>query len=99
MVEIICGVISAAALVIVAVIENNNRKERRKREELDKARTREMKLSMDMMYATLQLSIVSSNALTGGHNNGNVEIAKKAAVKAQEEYETFLHETAAAAIT
>ena len=42
-------------------------------------RRKESLLSLEMMDATLQLSIVTSNALTGGHNNGNVERAREAA--------------------
>lgn len=45
-----------------------------------------------MLDATLELSIVSSNALTNGHNNGNVEEARLAAKKAKEDYQAFLLE-------
>ena len=47
------------------------------------------------MDATLQLSVVTSNALTGGHNNGNVERAREAAQKAADEYEDFMLELTA----
>lgn len=53
---------------------------------------------MAMMDATMQLSIVSANALTNGHNNGNVEEARKAAQKAREDYERFLREVASQSI-
>lgn len=53
---------------------------------------------MQMMYATLQLSIVTANALTGGHNNGNVEQAKLAAQTAEADYQKFLQKVAASAI-
>jgi hypothetical protein len=45
-----------------------------------------------MLDATLELSIVSSNALTNGHNNGNVEEARIAAKKAKDDYQAFLLE-------
>ena len=50
---------------------------------------------MKMMSATLQLSVVTANALTGGHNNGNVEAARLAAETAQAEYEAFLQKVTA----
>lgn len=67
--------------------------ERQKRHERERAK--EMQLSMFLIHATLQLGIVSANALTGGHNNGNVERAKEAARQAEEEYDTFLKELGA----
>jgi H+/gluconate symporter-like permease len=88
--------------IVVAIIESNAakaRKEAKEREEKAEAkaqlRERESRLSMKMLDATLQLSIVTSNALTGGHNNGNVERAKAAAEAAQIEYHNFLQEIAA----
>ena len=58
-------------------------------------REKENRLSMQMLDATMQLSIVTANALTGGHNNGNVEAAKKAAEDASRAYKAFLMDTAA----
>jgi outer membrane protein TolC len=58
-------------------------------------RQKESLLSLRMMDATLQLSIVSSNALTGGHNNGNVERARQAAQKAAADYEDFMRDVTA----
>ena len=66
-----------------------------KAEEQAKMRERESRLSMKMIDATLQLSIVEANALTGGHNNGNVERARAAAEAAQIEYHAFLQDIAA----
>ena len=66
-----------------------------KAESREKRREKESLLSMKLMDATLQLSLVSSNALTNGHNNGNVEEARESAKKAREEYEAFLREVAA----
>ena len=70
----------------------------RKAENREKRREKEALLSMAMMDATMQLSIVSANALTNGHNNGNVEEARKAAQKAREDYERFLREVASQSI-
>lgn len=90
-------IIAAAAAIVVALIEGIAAKERRERkkesEELIKRadiRKEESRLSMKMMSAALQLSVVTANALTGGHNNGNVERAKHAAEEAEKEYQAFL---------
>lgn len=98
-------IIPALAAVAVALIEARAAKERKQtkeqkaKEELREARrAEESRLSMQMMYATLQLSVVTANALTGGHNNGNVEQAKRAAEKAETEYQAFLQNVAAAEI-
>ena len=95
-------IIPALAAVVVAVIEAIAAKERKQTKiEAEKANARaalraeESRLSMQMMSATLQLSIVSANALINGHNNGNVERAKTAAENAMQEYEKFLQSVAA----
>lgn len=85
--------------MVVALIEAQAAKDRKKTKEdterqkrHEAERAKEMQLSMFLIHATLQLGIVSANALTGGHNNGNVERAKEAARQAEEEYDTFLKE-------
>ena len=90
-------IVPALATVTVAVIEAiaaNGRKQTKKQiekaEKRSERRMKENQLSMQMMSATLQLSVVTANALTGGHNNGNVEKARQAAQNAQERYEEFL---------
>lgn len=105
-VDIILGVISAASLIIVALIERNNAKERKRTQALDeectkraKQRAEESRLAMNMQSATLQLSVVCANALTNGHNNGNVERARKAAEEAQKAYEAFVQKLAANALS
>lgn len=98
-------IISGIFAVIVAIIEVAAARERKKTQRFTEEladimarRAEESKLSMQMMDATMQLSIVSANALSGGHNNGNVEAAKEAAEKAQEEYQNFLRKVAAEAM-
>lgn len=95
-------IIPAAAAVIVAIIEaiaavdrKKTKKSRTEAEKQEALRTEEARLSMKMMSATLQLSVVTANALTGGHNNGNVEAARLAAETAQAEYEAFLQKVTA----
>jgi len=79
-----------------AVKEQAARDEKERKREQERAE--ESRLSMKMMSATLQLSVVTANALTGGHNNGNVERAKDAAADAEREYNAFLQRLAAAEI-
>ena len=62
-------------------------------------RREEALLSLQMIDATMQLSLVASNALTNGHNNGNVEQARIAAQKAQERYKEFMQTTTAYAVS
>ena len=92
MVTIITACISAISAIIVAYIGVHNKRTEEKAEKREKRREKESPLSMRMMDATMQLSIVSANALTNGHNNGNVEQARAAATKAREDYEQFLRE-------
>lgn len=95
--EIIVALIALATSVIVAIIEAVATKDRKRaKEEMEKSRARaelraeESRLAMQMMDATMQLSIANCNALCGGHNNGNVEEAKEAAKRAQANYHNFL---------
>lgn len=105
MAGIISVIISSICTIVVAIIgvmaqksqaaTDAYHKEERAARQL---REKESRLSMAMMDATLQLSIVSANALTNGHNNGNVEEAKRAAEKAKADYDAFIRETAANAM-
>lgn len=95
-------IIPAAAAVVVAVIEfiaARDRKAAKQQQERteahEKNRAEEIRLSMKIQDATLQLGIVTANALTGGHNNGNVQTADKAARDAQCEYRLFLQQITA----
>lgn len=83
-------IIPALATITVAVIEALAARDRHAAKRREERRAEESRLSMQMMSATLQLAIVTANALTGGHNNGNVEKAKTAAEKAEHEYQQFL---------
>jgi len=92
--------------LLVAIIEAVAARERRDiRSENAKADTRaalraeESRLSMQMMSATLQLSVVTANALTGGHNNGNVERAKSSAEEAMNEYSAFINKVASKVVS
>ena len=98
---IIPGIFTILVAIIEAVAHGDRKKTQRFAEELTvvmERRAEESRLSMQMMDATMQLSIVSANALSGGHNNGNVEVAKAAAEKAQEEYQNFLRKVASEAM-
>ena len=53
---------------------------------------------MELMSASVELSYVTSLAVTGGKTNGNVEAAQKKAREAQKKYEDFIKDEAAHAI-
>lgn len=95
MVEIICAAIAAIATIVAASIGLHVKRSNARMERRAALRQKESLLSLRMMDATLQLSIVSSNALTGGHNNGNVERARQAAQKAAADYEDFMRDVTA----
>ena len=90
MTEIICAAIAAVASVLVTVVGVKVNKINKNAERHADLRQQEMLLSLRMMDATLQLSVVTSNALTGGRNNGNVKNAREAAQKVAEDYEYFM---------
>lgn len=99
MVQIICAIISGITAVAVAIIGIISSKAAKKSENMSKIyqmnqdrRKKADLLVLQMLDATLELSIVSSNALTNGHNNGNVEEARAAAKKAKDDYQAFLLE-------
>ena len=95
-------VIPGLFTVLVAIIEliaAKDRKQSKKNQERikrhEQQRAKETKLQMEMNSATLQLCVVTSNALTGGHNNGNVERARQAAKDAEDAYNAYIQELAA----
>ena len=90
MVNIICAIIAGICTVLCAIIGAVANKQQNKTERRAELRQKESVLSLRMMDATLQLSVVTANALTGGHNNGNVEAAREAAQKVSEEYQEFM---------
>lgn len=99
MTEIICAAIAAAATIICAVIAGKSKIANDKVEKRAELRRKESLLSLRMIDATLQLSVVSANALTNGHNNGNVERARVAAQEAAEEYKKFMEEITSHEVT
>lgn len=96
--DTIISLINACALIAVAVIETKASKNRKRSEERAKRRETESRLSMELMSASVELSYVTSLAVTGGHTNGNVEAAQKKALAAQDSYEAFLRDEAAHAV-
>lgn len=95
MTEIVCAAISGLCAVGVAVIGGQLGRAAKRSEHSSELRRRESLLSLEMMDATLKLSVVTANALTGGHNNGNVAIARERASGVSEKYEQFMRETTA----
>ena len=95
MTEVICTIITAISLIVVAMIGENVKKANDKADHRGELRREESLLSLRMMDATLQLSVVSANALTNGHNNGNVETSRKAAEQVSRDYADFMRRTTA----
>ncbi len=95
-------VIPGLFTVLVAIIEliaakdrKQSKKDHERLKRHEQQRAKETKLQMEMNSATLQLCVVTSNALTGGHNNGNVERARQAARDAEDAYNAYIQELAA----
>ena len=95
-------IIPAASAIVVAIIEAlaaRDRSRAKKQTETlkrhEQQRAEETRLAMAMNSATLQLCVVTANALTGGRNNGNVERARLAAQDAEEAYNQFIQRLAA----
>ena len=95
---IICALIAALASVLVAVIETRNVKDRKRAEHRSARRAEESRLSMELMSATCELSVVTATALRDGHTNGTLEPALEAANKAQSEYRAWLLKEASQAV-
>ena len=96
---IMCAVIAAAATILVAVLETRASKDRKRAEIRAKRRAKESRLSMELMSATCELSVVTAVAYKEGHMNGTLEPALQKAEKAQEDYQSFLRDEAAYAVS
>lgn len=99
---IICAAIVFVETVLVAFIEKGAHKDRKNAEEDRKRsqaradrRERESRLSMELMSANCELSIVTAAAMRDGHTNGTLEPAIEKAEKAKNDYECFLRDETA----
>lgn len=110
MAECIIGAVAAVLVAIIEALATMDRQKAKHDRDAAKAaqeraekhaiqRAEESRLSMKIMDADIQLSIVTANAILGGHNNGNVERARKAAEEAQNEYKAFLQRITSEQIT
>lgn len=97
--EVICALIAGISSIVAAAIGWRVRRSNDRAEAHSQLRRKESLLSLRMLDATLQLSVVASNALTNGHNNGNVERARKAAKDAADAYENFMREVVATEVS
>ena len=95
-------IISAFAVICVAVIESLAAMERKKaktvREKSERraeARSRETMLAMQMMDASLELSLSTALAVEEHRLNGEMKSAREKARRAQEEYADFIRDVAA----
>ena len=92
---IICALIAAASAITVAIVEKRADKDRKRSQARADRRERESRLSMELMSATCELSVVTATAMREGHTNGTLEPALKKAEKAQGDYENFLRDVTA----
>lgn len=95
MTEIICSAVTAISVIIVAVIANQQKKSQHHIITQTKSRSKESKLSMDMMYACCILSRGTAVALKNNHFNSEVDHGIDLVDKATDEYNKFLRETTA----
>ena len=95
---IICAVIAALSAVAVAIVEARTAKDRRSTQIRAERREKESRLSMELMSATCELSVVTAVALRDHHTNGNLQPALDKAKKAQDSYQSFLRDEAAHAV-
>ncbi|MGA4517402.1 hypothetical protein ACPA0F_09045 [Solibacillus silvestris] len=89
MVDIVCAILSSAASILAAVVAKKISKSNKDNEQRAERRKEESLLLLEMTMASVELTEVCANALTGGHNNGNVEIAKSNVEKAKNKYANF----------
>ena len=92
---VICALIAACSAITVAVIEKRAEKDRKRSLARAERREKESRLSMELMSATCELSVVTATAMREGHTNGTLEPALKKASKAQSDYEDFLRDVTA----
>lgn len=95
MIEVVCALIAAVASVLAATAEVRSRRSAARMERRAERRSHEMRLSMELMYATCALSLTTAKKLAGMHTNGDVEEAMRAAEEAQEAYINFARDEAA----
>ena len=95
MIEVVCALIAAMASILAATAEVRSRRSATRMERRAERRSHEMRLSMELMYATCALSLTTAKKLAGMHTNGDVEEAMKAAEEAQENYINFARDEAA----
>lgn len=86
---IIIALINCGAAIGVAILARNVKKRNQDDDEREKMRREETLVSLQMIESTMDLSMACCNALCGGHNNGNVEDARKKAEAATAAYNQF----------
>lgn len=87
--EIICVIITSLTAITTAIIGRKSIKNQEQQKKREERRREESLLNLDMTVAAMDLTEVCANALTGGHNNGNVEEARKKVLSCREKYKEF----------
>lgn len=94
-VEVICSLIAGVAAVLSAYSVNYARKIEQKDQRRYERRAKAEKLSIDLMYATCSLALVTAKKLTGHQTNGDVEESLERAADALGSYKDFARQEAA----
>lgn len=86
---LISVIINAAAAIAVAAMARNIAHRNKRDDRREELRREESRVTMQMLESTMELSTACCNALCGGHNNGNVEEARRKADAARADYQAY----------
>lgn len=86
---LISVIINAAAAIAVAAMARNIAHRNKRDDRREELRWEESRVTMQMLESTMELSTACCNALCGGHNNGNVEEARRKADAARADYQAY----------
>ena len=96
---IIIGFLQAIIVAVIGGLFTLETKKRKKEHEsfqkMHDLRATESKLSMQMMFATMQLSVVTARCVRKEDVNGDLDAARKEAEAAKKEYRNFINMTVA----
>ena len=98
MYEIACTLITSISSIVVAIVGAIIIHSNKMTENRAKARERESRLSMNMMYAACKLSKGTALAIKNNHCNGEMEAGLEAVDGAMLDYDTFTREITAASL-
>ena len=86
--------LSSVCTIMVALIQKASNERKKVDDAREERRQKEMRLSMEMMSAAVELGVINAIALQHGTLNGNVEQAKAKAEESLVKYRSFLADVA-----